>query len=470
MTRFARKVSSRGTTQREPEEATPWSQMVAQVNQKKFDVEDEDDFMEGVEEADDGQMDKNPAKDDVEDESDSENEAVNGHVKQVQEDQSSEDSEDGENEDDDYGARLDVEAEADDKQPMPPTLISSDGPTKKKKRKKAAQKCKVCGSKEHIKMNCDSLSEERRKELQDLYNMKVGRAGLGKGRKKKKKNKDKLPYEDDKPVADNSEDPTVDKSLQSDKENSSKDNLTTETKKSKNKNKNKNKDKSNNRTKPPIRDRTGAIVEKGEAVFHGFRVSKPDEKRLQGLYKELKQQGLTKSELDAAIKKERRIAEKNLARSKKLVCFKCRMPGHMLADCPQAEDLDKRPSSGLCFKCGSLEHTSKDCKLKRSGENAYNFASCFICKQEGHLAKACPDNPKGLYPKGGGCIFCGSVEHLKRDCPRKVEKDLKSGVKVAMMSDNVEDEPSFDRHLHSSGGGSAAKKRRKDRPEKIVSF
>jgi len=428
---------------------------------KKFDVEDEDDFMEGVEEADDGQMDKIPEKDDVEDESDFENETVNGHVKQVQEDESSDDSEDGED-DDDYEARLDVEAEADDKPAMPPTLISSDGPTKKKKRKKAAQKCKVCGSKEHIKMNCDSLSEERRKELQDLYNMKVGRAGMGKGRKKKKKDKDKLPYEEEKPAAD-SEEPIADKSLQSEKENSSKENVITDKKKSKNKNKNRNKDKSN---RPPIRDRTGAIVEKGEAVFHGFRVSKPDEKRLQGLYKELKQQGLTKSELDAAIKKERRIAEKNLARSKKLVCFKCRMPGHMLADCPQAEDLDKRPSSGLCFKCGSLEHTSKDCKLKRSGENAYNFASCFICKQEGHLAKACPDNPKGLYPKGGGCIFCGSVEHLKRDCPRKVEKDLKSGVKVAMMSDNVEDEPSFDRH-HS---GSAAKKRRKDRPEKIVTF
>merc|ERR1712058_217833 len=75
-------------------------------------------------------------------------------------------------------------------------------------------------------------------------------------------------------------------------------------------------------------------------------------------------------------------------------------------------------------------------------ENAYRFAVCFICKQEGHLAKACPDNPKGLYPNGGGCVFCGSVEHLKRDCPRKLEKDLKSGGKLGMMGDDgLEDEP-----------------------------
>ena len=52
------------------------------------------------------------------------------------------------------------------------------------------------------------------------------------------------------------------------------------------------------------------------------------------------------------------------------------------------------------------------------------------------MAKACPDNPKGLYPNGGGCVFCGSVEHLKRDCPRKLEKDLKSGVKLGMMGDD----------------------------------
>ena len=57
--------------------------------------------------------------------------------------------------------------------------------------------------------------------------------------------------------------------------------------------------------------------------------------------------------------------------------------------------------------------------------------------------QACPDNPKGLYPKGGGCRFCGSVEHLKSECPRKSQKDARSEIRVMKQSDHrhLEDEP-----------------------------
>merc|ERR1712114_143812 len=68
---------------------------------------------------------------------------------------------------------------------------------KKKKKQKKNEKCKVCGDKGHRKMDCEKLSEERRKELQELFQMKVERKGKGTGRKKKK-NKNKLPYESDK--------------------------------------------------------------------------------------------------------------------------------------------------------------------------------------------------------------------------------------------------------------------------------
>ena len=81
-----------------------------------------------------------------------------------------------------------------------------------------------------------------------------------------------------------------------------------------------------------------------------------------------------------------------------------------------------------CFKCGEDSHTSKDCVSKLKGADAYRFAVCFICKEVGHLAKSCSDNPKGLYPKGGGCKFCGSVEHLKADCTRKAQKDKRQEV------------------------------------------
>merc|ERR1719341_1504587 len=73
-------------------------------------------------------------------------------------------------------------------------LISAEEP-KKKKRKKS-EKCKFCGDKGHRKMDCEKLPEDRRKELQELFSMKVERKGKGTGRKKNKnKNPNALPYE-----------------------------------------------------------------------------------------------------------------------------------------------------------------------------------------------------------------------------------------------------------------------------------
>ena len=407
---FFTKSKFQGSNKREAEDATPWSVMVQQVRAATGGgIEDEEeDFM--VEEPESGS--KKEKEDMVlgsDDDSGVENEDVDLNVDTSLLDQS--DSEDEEMPDilrvsDGEGAGV--------KRPAP-TLLTSDEP-KKKKRKKS-QKCKVCGEKGHWKKDCEKLPEERRKELQELNTMKIERKGKGTGRKKSKnKLADILSGENKEPGEEND--------------------INGKDKKKSNKSKKKN-NKFNKKDLVNQKDRSGASIEEGEALFQGFRVTKNDQERLKKLHKELRSSGATKEEVDFALKRERRKAEKTLARSKKLVCFNCREPGHMLADCPHTESVkvEAMPTAaGHCFKCGSLEHTSKDCKSKLKRENAYRFAVCFICKQEGHLAKACPDNPKGLYPNGGGCVFCGSVEHLKRDCPRKAEKDRRQGVKVGMMN------------------------------------
>ena len=59
-------------------------------------------------------------------------------------------------------------------------------------------------------------------------------------------------------------------------------------------------------------------------------------------------------------------------------------------------------------------------------------------------------------------MFCGSVEHLKRDCPRKVEKDVNQGVRVGVMGDSgLEEEP-----VHSM----VRAKKKEKKMKKVVVF
>lgn len=93
----------------------------------------------------------------------------------------------------------------------------------------------------------------------------------------------------------------------------------------------------------------------------------------------------------------------------KAVCLQCRSRSHSLQNCPQ-----NSKAATVCYNCGSTTHPLRDCKAKKTGE--LKWASCFICKEVGHISSACPKNDKGIYPRGGGCRFCGSNKHLARDC------------------------------------------------------
>lgn len=117
---------------------------------------------------------------------------------------------------------------------------------------------------------------------------------------------------------------------------------------------------------------------------------------------------------------EKRRTARRERRKRGKPCFHCRETGHMAATCPQKTGEHK---TDICFKCGSTEHNVHNCTKKIDD---MPFAMCFICKQKGHLSSKCPDNPRGLYPEGGGCKFCGSVEHYRRDCPERAENQTHS--------------------------------------------
>ncbi|KAF3419840.1 hypothetical protein E2986_08179 [Frieseomelitta varia] len=160
--------------------------------------------------------------------------------------------------------------------------------------------------------------------------------------------------------------------------------------------------------------------------FDGFPVRKEDADRLSDLKQKMIMKGIPQKEINAAMKLERRKAEKALTRIRKCVCFHCRKSGHNLSDCPELGS--EQGGTGICFKCGSTEHTHFECKVAKPME--FRYATCFICREQGHIARQCPDNPKGIYPQGGACKICGDVTHLKKDCPDLIKEKEENAVTV----------------------------------------
>ena len=127
------------------------------------------------------------------------------------------------------------------------------------------------------------------------------------------------------------------------------------------------------------------------------------------------------------------------------VCFRCRKSGHTMQQCREEVTDDKNSKNTergriICFRCGSTAHSLSMCPIPAKYESLkavvnseqspddnsasrtveiLPFATCFICKSEGHLSRHCPQNTNGVYPKGGGCRFCGSKWHFLKDCPEK---------------------------------------------------
>jgi len=144
--------------------------------------------------------------------------------------------------------------------------------------------------------------------------------------------------------------------------------------------------------------------------------------RLKELHRRLKQQRVAEPLLRQTMKTARRREETMRKREAKKVCLGCRQPGHFVSNCPQRSA--GRCVTGICFKCGSTEHRLNACRSKTAGTP---HAVCFVCTQPGHLSGECPENPRGVYPRGGACKICQQRSHLADQCPERPREEVEGG-------------------------------------------
>ena len=149
----------------------------------------------------------------------------------------------------------------------------------------------------------------------------------------------------------------------------------------------------------------GLTLQEGDqlARFDGFWVSAEAVPRLETLRQKLRDEGKTDDEARRLLRKARRVEERKVKSSGRLVCTKCGGRGHLLSDCT-ARAVEAAGGTE-CFRCGRPGHRLSDCPSK--GEIAgLPFATCFLCKQRGHMSRECPRaaaaGDAGQRPSGGG--------------------------------------------------------------------
>jgi zinc finger CCHC domain-containing protein 9 len=232
----------------------------------------------------------------------------------------------------------------------------------------------------------------------------------------------------------------------------------------------------------------------------------------------------------------RRDAAMARSRDRDLTCYRCRKTGHSSENCKYAPESSKKMTTGkdddddddddderngggeggggmdggttapptpqhagrkrkkggnICYKCGSTEHRIQLCPRiksflqKMGGKNAKRidygklgdlpFADCYFCNASGHLASYCPMSDKGLYPRGGSCRECRSVDHLAVDCPEK-KNGMEENEGKGGLSDNdansVESSNSvtIDRYLEETADAEDEKKTISKKKRRIVKF
>jgi len=128
--------------------------------------------------------------------------------------------------------------------------------------------------------------------------------------------------------------------------------------------------------------------------------------------------------------------------SKQFACLRCGDTNHVMAACPKNKASNVESGGyqdGICFNCGDKGHNLKKCPKTRNTDGTLSYATCFICGQTGHLSSECSQGSGKYKIKGSGCHQCGSIYHLVRDCPERLQAQKKISSKVGKFNKSLKE-------------------------------